>query len=234
MENSVNNNEVEKLIDAILMKQILNKKDCYGENMLEKTVKKLRFVNKIANTFNFDTIMANIIMILYDISKSCYGDIVEDFFKDISPKISRIGYVNAIVKNVLNDESTQNMEAIYNSLKNVISGNYETPEEQIVDIVNYGFEFSDSIEDEKNRIIMMSNYMEEVIQKSIENRALAAIAIPINNIKKRDICITENKDKLLERYEYYFNNYNLISENFKENLKGLSREEITAYYITMR
>lgn len=234
MENSVNSNEVEKLIHSILLNQILDKKDCYGENMLEKVAQKLRFVNKVSNTFNFNTIMANIIMILYDISKSCYGeDVIEEFFEDISPNLSREEYVNTVLKNIIKDEDFTNMEKVYNSFKNMLYGNYETPEEQIVDIINYGFEFSDSIEDEKNRVMVMSNYVDEVIQRSIDNKALVAIAIPINNIKKREKRIEENKDKLLEKYEYYLNNYNLISENFKDNLKGLTREEIAAYFITM-
>ncbi len=221
-----------KVLDPELLRTFLARPDDYGEDLLKKTLKKLEYVFELASTFNFDLSVASAIMIFSDFATLCCEEQSEAFLRKVSPTYLKSSHATSITEKVLEDLDEDSINRISNGVASIINGKHVTPEEQIVDIVNYGYKFIDTIEDPRNRTVVMSNYINEVIRRSIEQKALTAVAIPPNKIKTRNKVIRLDDILLEKNYKEYIDNHSQIPLKYKESFSASTpMKEIVAYYV---
>ena len=238
MQSAENDTLIEtKMLNAEFLEEILNQKDDYGEEILSKTVNKIGYLERLSRVLKIDFDIALAIMIGHDI-RMCYGKTGEKFLTRINEKYTKEKYIETIIKNRLIEVEENKKQKIVKGIKNILQGIYHTPEEQIVDIINYGYEFADSLENKTQVSVFMGSYIAEVIEETQKNRRITAISINENKLKRRakkDI-INERKEleKLNEAYKYYTNNSEEIPKNFLKEMKGIEKEEIIAYYVASR
>lgn len=224
-----------KIMDPMLLKTFLSRIDDYGESMVKKTITKLEYAMEIANTFNFDSTVVSAIMVFHDFSVLCCKAESEEFLKRINPNYSQASHAKSMARKILGDIESDKVNTIITGVGNVINGINNTPEEQIVDIVNFGYDFVDSMADARSRSIVMTNYTNEVLKRSNERKALVAVGIPPNKIKTREKVMVLDKVRLEKSYEYYLENYTQIPQIYLENLgDDMSLEEKVAYFVATK
>lgn len=128
-----------------LLKTLLYRTDSYRESMLDKTMKKVAYTEEIAESFGFDAEVAAAIVVLRDLATPCYGEIGDNFLREIDSDYTRDGYTERLARRVLN--GTESIcDTVCNGIRNVLQNQHTTPEEQIALLIQNGSEFSDSLE----------------------------------------------------------------------------------------
>lgn len=219
-----------------LLKTLLYRTDSYRESMLDKTMKKVAYTEEIAESFGFDAEVAAAIVVLRDLATPCYGEIGDNFLREIDSDYTRDGYTERLARRVLN--GTESIcDTVCNGIRNVLQNQHTTPEEQIALLIQNGSEFSDSLETRSLASLFFSRYKDYLIEKTAKTGILTDYVIPENRMPRREkITLSqeekaERKKQLITAYQYFIENMDSIPENFKEGWGDIRNELLAAYYV---
>ncbi len=238
----MNSEEIDKIITQNIqnpnqLQVLLNRRDDYGDSMLEKTLEKIAFTEEIASSFGFNPTIASSIAAIYDLSFPCYGKIGEEFLSEIDQDYSRGKYAAALTKKILHGINSKSATAIALGVENIANGIDTTPEEKIAIIVNSGFEFSDSLRERAVGGVFVYKYKDLIIQKTKDSGKLTGHTIPQNSLPKRNKINQTEAEKvekmrtLKTAHKYFLENFDKIPESFKNGWTDISDELLAAYYI---
>lgn len=234
MEKSIEEVMLNRIIHSEIFSQLSTKTDDYDEKILGKLLNKIKCAKEIAERFDLDTNIVEIVMIGEAISYPCYGKIGEEFLKSKENSFSKLSFAVAIMKKMINKIDDVKMDSIYIGIENVINNNPITAEEQLVLLINKVFEEIDSIKEKDIRAVLVGLFMSKVIENGkIEKVEYIDKKINLEKREYRSLSKEEKTRELEEAYQYYFNNYNELKD-FKLGLENLTKEAIVAYYIATR
>ena len=226
------------LMDPDFLTKALNKKDEYGDENWFNIMQKLKYTVRISDALGFDTTVATAIIIGHDIARPCYGEVGEEFVKSHVSDYSKSKYAKEYIGGLLKNVESPKVKQICDGIENVLNQDIQSPEEQIVSIVNKGFEYSQQYSEREARALMMSKYTSLVIKKSGETGHLAQISIPNDVVSPRQKRSTKNtndiKQKLEANYKYLLENSNKIPKSFSDIFSNLDSSELAAYYIVSK
>lgn len=220
-----------------LLKVLLYRTDCYGEPMLDKTIKKMAYTEEIANSFGFDAKVATAIVVLRDLATPCYGEIGDDFLREIDPNYTREGYTEKLARKVLNGVEVSTSDVVCNGIRNIAQNKHTTPEEQIALLIQNGFEFSDSLGTKSLASLFFSRYKDYMVEKTAKTGVLTEYVIPENSMPRREKAKISPKERaermnqLRLAHKYFVANINKIPGSFRNGWGDISDDLLAAYYV---
>ena len=231
-------NEIRKRIqNPELLQVLLYRTDCYGEPMLDKTIKRIAYTEEFATSFGFDAEIATAIIVMMDLATPCYGEIGDSFLKEIDPKYTRTEYTEKLTRKVLAEVESTVCDTICKGIRHVIQQKHTTPEEQIALLIQNGFVFSQSLESQSLSSMFFARYKDYLIEKTAKENVLTDYVIPENNLPRRDLLklSSEEKESKMEKlraaHRYFVANMDEIPESFREGWGDIVDALIAAYYV---
>lgn len=226
-----------KLFDPQFLYRWINKSDDYGENRIEKIYRKLEGAQDIALFFKLDNFTLKSIILGCEISTPVFGELGEEFLKSKVPNYSRSKHARVLMEKFLSGINSPQKDKIVDGVSHVLNGEFTSPEESIVDIVNYASENTDRIASGNKQIIAYNDFIQNTIRESNKRGQLFPLkfpSIPEKFCREKRVLDKEKTIKQLDKmYSFYINHPECIPASFKKGLE-LPDEEILAYYIASK
>ncbi len=235
MGNNVNDLMINKIMDSEIFCELSTKTDDYGDSILRKLMNKIDCAKRIAEVFGLNIAIIKAILIGIDIAYPCYGKIGEEFLKSNDNSFSKVLYVKKILKSILQEFEDNDINKIYENIKNVINDSTQIEEEKLAKIINKVFNDVDIILEGEIRGLLIGEFIGKVIKdrKITETNILEDKDFlerrDKKNLKKE--IILENLKKV---QKYYIEEYEEIPGVFKDSFEEFTKEQIVAYYIATR
>lgn len=230
--------EIKKRVQSpALLNVLLYRKDSYGESILEKTLKRIRFSGEIAASFGFDADIASAIVVMTDLATPCYGEIGDRFLQEIDPGYTREEYAVRLTRKVLAGLDETAVDTICRGIRNTARRKHTTPEEQIAILMQKCFAFTDQLENRSLASLFVSRYTQAVISQTVKTRVLSEHPIRENTLPKRkrpSLSPEEARARMLRlksAHSHFAANPQELPGDFQTGWGHISGELLAAYYV---
>ena len=225
------------LTDPKLMVFLQAQEDEYGTPRLGETLRKIEYGTEVARSFGFDETLTLAIQTIHDLSLPCFGVVGEEFLRAVDPDYTRAVYGRRLAGKLLHGLEPAAVNAVCEGVWYTLNGRHHSPEEMIVWIMQYCFDFSRTLASHGVRILFESRYRQVLIEKSAQAGRLFRYEIPANTIETRPVLqrsaeeLQARRARLDAAYRHCLAHPETVPEAFRAGWGDLPEPILLAYYV---
>ena len=225
------------LTDPKLLVCLQAQEDAYGTPRLEETLQKIKYGTEIARSFGFDETLTQAIQTVHDLSLPCFGAVGEEFLRSVDPGFTRALYGRRLAGKLLHGLDPAAVDAVCEGVWYTLNDRHHTPEEMIVWIMEYLFNFTRTFASPGLRFLFESRYQQVVIEKTAQSGRLTRYELPATTPETRPVLqrsaeeLQARRARLDAAYRHCLAHPETVPAAFRAGWDDLPEAILLSYYV---